>query len=193
VPHSGHVPLRPLRPRYFGAPWTQVHRRSMTRGPCPRIVQFKNKSEICYFRNFAKRPLSSFEIYPQSIVFTKMPLEFGNNFRGVPSLRKIHKMARRNIKTPYLIRHNSKSNDSCAKIRRITPFFFLCIHIKHFCCILLIDYLLLLHVSNHYARAVLRGLSRPSLRGIPVFLRGVARQVPLIILCLSFSHPFYSM
>jgi hypothetical protein len=33
--------------------------------------------KIGYFRNFRKRPLDFFEIDPQSIVFTKRPLEFG--------------------------------------------------------------------------------------------------------------------
>jgi hypothetical protein len=33
--------------------------------------------KIGYFRNFTKRPLGFFEIDPQSIVFTKRPLEFG--------------------------------------------------------------------------------------------------------------------
>jgi hypothetical protein len=48
---------------------------------------------IGYFGNFAKRPLSFFEIVPQSIVSQRGPWNLENNSRGVPSLRKIHKIA----------------------------------------------------------------------------------------------------
>jgi hypothetical protein len=49
-----------------------------------------------------------------------------------------------NFFSPYLCNRNSKLSDSLAKILRITSSFFLCIHITHVCCILLIDCLCLL-------------------------------------------------
>jgi hypothetical protein len=42
-----------------------------------RFFNSRINPKISYFGNFAKRPLGFFEIDPQSIVFTKMPLEFG--------------------------------------------------------------------------------------------------------------------
>ena len=41
----------------------------------------------------------------------------------------------KNFKISYLLNHNSKFSDSCAKILRITFSFFLCIHISNVCCI----------------------------------------------------------
>jgi hypothetical protein len=47
--------------------------------------------EIGYFGNFAKSPLSFFEIDPQSIVLQRGPYNLKNNSRGVPSLKKFIK------------------------------------------------------------------------------------------------------
>jgi hypothetical protein len=42
-----------------------------------RFFNSRINPKIGYFGNFAKRPLGFFEIYPQSGVLAKRPLEFG--------------------------------------------------------------------------------------------------------------------
>jgi hypothetical protein len=105
----------------------------------------------------------------------------GSNLLSGINLRKIHKNSSKNS---YLSNYNSKSSDSCAKNLRITSSFFLCIHITHVCCILLIDCMYLLHGRKRYVGTVVRGYSRPSLRGVPAVLRGPTRQVSVNMLHL---------
>jgi hypothetical protein len=92
-------------------------------------------------------------------------------------------------KAPKFLEHV----DSCAKILRITSSFFLCIHITHVCCILLIDCMYLLHGRNCCAGTVVWGYSRPSLRGVPAVLRGSTRQVSLNMLHLWLIFSTYSV
>jgi hypothetical protein len=64
--------------------------------PVDPVHEFFNSRinlKIGYFRNFAKRLLDFLEIDPQSIVSQSGPKNLENNSRGVPSLRKIHKIA----------------------------------------------------------------------------------------------------
>jgi hypothetical protein len=109
-------------------PWTLV---KSTRGPD--------------FADFALKPLGFFEINPRSMIFVvRSEIQKIFTKRSLAS-EKIHKNSPQNFKNSYLSSHNSKSSDSCAKILRITSYFFLCIHITHVCCILLIDCMCLLH------------------------------------------------
>jgi hypothetical protein len=134
--HLDHSPTVSYPCHHAGPPWTGPRPWSMERGPSPPTFAFRNKSG---------KP--KFNI---SWHFCKETLSFCKKARGIW-----------NFKTPYVFNHNSKFGGSCAKIHKITPSFFLCIHIKHVCCILLIDCLWLLHVRKQYAKAVLRGFSRP--------------------------------
>jgi hypothetical protein len=82
--------------RHAGPPWTAPRPWSMKRGLSPQTFPLRNKSESqnsIFPGIVAKKTLSFFVINPQSIVFTKGPWNLENNFIGVPSLRKIHKMA----------------------------------------------------------------------------------------------------
>jgi hypothetical protein len=52
-----HTPARHRRalcPCHPSPPWTQVHRRSTTRGPIPWIIQFQNKFGNRLFQEFCK-------------------------------------------------------------------------------------------------------------------------------------------
>jgi hypothetical protein len=133
------------------------------RGPGPQIYPLENNSLFGLFRNFAKRSLDLCEINPWSR-FCRFYSQTPRVFRNKPAVREfsvrseIRKIFTKrslasenpqkyfqNFKNSYLFNHNSKSSDSCVKILRITPSFFLCIHITHVCCILLIDCMCLLH------------------------------------------------
>jgi hypothetical protein len=111
---------------------------------------------------------------------SKKTLVFENNSGYSPSHFQKLQIGSYNFFLPYLCNSNSKSSDSCAKILRITSSFILCIHLIYVHCIYRL--IVLLHVRKCCARAVLRGFSRPSHRGVSIFLCGAARQVLLIIL-----------
>jgi hypothetical protein len=75
-----HSPVASHPRRRAGPPWTDPRPWSTKRGPSARTVPQQNKSEkpeIQYFQAF----------------FANGPWSLENKFRGVPSLRKIHKIA----------------------------------------------------------------------------------------------------
>jgi hypothetical protein len=125
---------------------------------------FVKRTHGPHFADFALRPLEFSEINPRSM-----------NFSVRSEIQKI--FTKRSLAS-------EKSSDSCAKIFRITSSFFLCIHITHVCCILLIDCMCLLHGRKRCAGTVVRGSSRPSFRGVPAVLRRSTRQVSLNMLHL---------
>jgi hypothetical protein len=130
------------------------------------------------FADFALRPSGFSEINPWFGIFTVRP-EIRKIFtKRSPSLRKIHKNSSKTSKNSFLSNHNSKSSDSCDKILRITSSFFLCVHITHVCCILLIDSMYLLHGRKRCAGTVVRGYSRPSLRGVPAVVVTLSTSIP---------------
>jgi hypothetical protein len=102
-------------------PWTDNPARSTD--PWTESTTFshwkiiRKPKDYCHF---TKKPLYLFDINPQSIDFQEAPRIFKNNSRYSPSHFQKLQIGNYNFFSPYLCNHNFRSNDSYAKILRIT-------------------------------------------------------------------------
>jgi hypothetical protein len=115
----------PATPARSTHPWTESTTFSHW-----KIIPKPKKS--CHF---TKKPLYFFDINPRSTYLQEAPQIFENNSIYSPSHFQKLQIGPYNFFSPYLCNRNSKSNDSCAKILRITSCFILCIHLIYVHCI----------------------------------------------------------
>jgi hypothetical protein len=116
-------------------PWTE----STISSYCKIILKQENPHHL------ANNPLYLSIIKPQSTFLLNRTLGFKNISRYTPSHFQKLQIGPYKLFSSYPCNRNSKFSDSFAKIIGIPSSFFLCIHITHVYCILLIHCLCLLH------------------------------------------------